>query len=616
MINKFDFLSPPITLFYLEKRTHTSKIGGLLILLLICLCLSYIIYLLYLIVNHRKVTSIFYKKFEYDIGLYYLNSSSIYYFIQFHSIDNESYRYKHAKKYFRIYSYFGNTDFDESYLDKIDHWVYDTCIEGIDNKNLDQSLFQNINNFNSSACLRYFYNSTEKNYYSLDDQKFIWPYLAHGTAQKNNIFLHTTIQKCTNDSSINRLFGDCPSQTEIDEYTTKIVAIFLYLVDNQVDPTNYKNPIQKYIQSITSGVGTVQGYEETYIFYSPLRVRTTEGSILQNTKDLESLYFDSNIKISSPNSELYFKLGRFTHFIQNNIQIYERRYDDIFEILSDIGGIVQCFFYFLYWINYLYNSYIIVSDTNGLFFRVIERRSDSLNGEKFFKKYDNNQNNNLNESSINDLKLYKKSNTIIGSVINKNDSINEEEKSDSNGSKINNEKNIKFNLIKPKKSKRNSFIISLKNNSLIENKNNKIEKNNINNNIYITNKIKELHYHSSNKKVNKLEKRKLIKQNTISFNYDSNVELLKNTLINQTIKISQLFTHRSIKLKKSYSFSGFLKSLCSSKVNNINFLIKYRKCLLSEEHVLRSHINNIVLEKKFSIDKFKNINVDDSLDEI
>jgi len=180
--------------------------------------------------------------------------------------------------------------------------------------------------FNSSACLRYFYNSTEKNYYSLDDQKFMWPYLAHGTAQKNNIFLHTSIQKCTNDSSINKLFGDCPSQTEIDEYTTKIVAIFLYLVDNQVDPTNYKNPIRKYIQSITSGVGTVQGFEETYIFYSPLKVRTTEGSILQNTKDLKSLYFDSHIKISTPNSESYFKLGRFTHFIQNNIQIYERRY--------------------------------------------------------------------------------------------------------------------------------------------------------------------------------------------------------------------------------------------------------------------------------------------------
>jgi hypothetical protein len=144
MINKFDFLSPPITLFYLEKRTHTSKVGGILILLLICLCSCYIFYLLYLIIGHKKVTSIFYKKFEYDIGQYYLNSSSIYYFIQFHSIDDHSYLFNNAKKYFRIYSYFGNTDFEESYLDKVDHWVYDTCRENIDDNNLDKSLFQNI----------------------------------------------------------------------------------------------------------------------------------------------------------------------------------------------------------------------------------------------------------------------------------------------------------------------------------------------------------------------------------------------------------------------------------------------------------------------------------------
>jgi hypothetical protein len=31
---------------------------------------------------------------------------------------------------------------------------------------------------------------------------------------------------------MNELFGDCPPQEEIDEYTTKIVAIFMYLVDN------------------------------------------------------------------------------------------------------------------------------------------------------------------------------------------------------------------------------------------------------------------------------------------------------------------------------------------------------------------------------------------------
>ena len=102
----------------------------------------------------------------------------------------------------------------------------------------------------------------------MEEKGFVWPYLAHGTAQKNNIFLHTSIQKCTNDSIMNEKFGDCPTQEEIDEYTTKIVAIFMYLVDNQVDPTNDRNPIQKYIQSITAGVGSIQTFEESYVLFS------------------------------------------------------------------------------------------------------------------------------------------------------------------------------------------------------------------------------------------------------------------------------------------------------------------------------------------------------------
>ena len=514
MINQLDLLSPPITLFYLEKRTHTSKIGGSFILLLICLCSSYVIYLLYLIFNHKKVTSIFYKKFEYDIGQYFFNSSSIFFFLQFHSMDNESYDYKYASKYVRTYTYFGNSDFDESNLDKIDHWVYDVCIEGVDNKNLDPNLFKNINNFGSSGCLKYYYNSKTRNYYSIGDKEFAWPYLAHGTAQKDNIFFHTSIQKCTNDSIINKIFNDCPPQEEIDEYTTKIVAIFLYLIDNQVDPTNYNQPIQKYIQSITSGVGSVEAFEETYVFYSPLKVRTKENSIFETNNDLESFYFDSNIKISTPNSEKYFKYARFTHFIQNNIQIYERRYYDFFEILSDIGGIIQCIFNIFYWVNYFYNKYIIVSDTNKLFFSIIEKRADSLNGEKL-KKINVYNKYNLNDSSFNDLNEDKKPNTIIGNIINKYDTCHKtiEEKNESNNSSNNNMQNkedkannIKLSVILPRRSKKNiSFINSSSNNEYF------MENQNTNNNIFITNRIKELHYHSSKKKI-KLYRKSEIKK--------------------------------------------------------------------------------------------------------
>ena len=599
MLNKFDLLSPPITLFYLGKRTHTSRIGGSLILLLFVLCSTYLIYLIYLIIGHKQITSIFYKKFQYDLGRYYFNSSSFYFFIQFHSIDNESYQYKYASKYVRTYTYYGNTDFEESNLDKVDHWAYGSCVEGIDNKNIDSSLFQNINNFEGAACLKYYYNSKEKKYYSIEENGYIWPYLAHGTAQKNNIFLHTSIQKCTNDSIMNELFGDCPPQEEIDEYTTKIVAIFMHLVDNQVDPTNYKNPIQKYMQSITTGVGSAQSFEECYVFYSPLKVRTKENSIFDNNKDLESLFFDSNVKLSASNDEKYFKYARFTHFIQNNVQIYERRYDDIFEVLSHIGGIIQCMFNILYWINFFYNRYIIISDTNKLFFSIIEKRADSLNGDKI-KQLNSNKNQKnkslLNDSSIKELKIKPKANTLIENIINKcNYGYNVlKEKNNSFSKDIEEDKNIKNNY----------KINLLHTNESNKNNENENKNNNGNNNIFITNKIKELHYHSSNKKINK----KFNRQRTISFGQeklkaDLNFDLINNNLANQTIKLSQLFANK-IKLKKKYSFLKYIKSICSSKINSVHFLTKYRKGLLSEENFLKSHINNIMVEKHLYLDKY------------
>lgn len=612
MINKLDFLSPPITLFYLERRTHTSKIGGSLILLLVSLCSAYIIYLLFLIIDHRKVTSIFYKKFQYDIGEYFLNASSIFYFIQFHSIDGESFKFEYASKYLRIYSYYGNTEFDEGRLDKIDHWVYGSCIDGVDNKDLDSNLLQNINNFNHSACLRYYYSSSEDKYYLADSSKFKWPFLAHGVAQKNNIFLHTTIQKCTNDSIINKIFGECPTQIEIDDYVSKLQAIFLYLIDNQVDPTNYKHPIQQYIQSITAGIGSNKDYEENYIFYSPLRVRTKEGSIFERNRYLESLYFDSNVKLSSPNVEKYFKLSRFTHFLQNNIQIYERRYDDITEILSNLGGIIQCIFNIFYWINYFYNKFIVLSDTNSLFFSNLVKRANTLTGEKFNGKI-NILNNNLNESCVNGLQEESKSNTIIGNLPSRKYNDNEinilKEEDDK-------KENLHYNIYKYNKVP--SYQIShFKNNTFKEHRINSININNNTSNIFVINRNKELHYHTCKKANINISKNIGPRKNSIQdkIKSDLNIDRLKNNLANQTIRLSQ-YLNNNIQLSKSYSFFGFLKSILNKKKNNnINFIIKYRKRLLSEEHVLKSHINNIILEKKLSVDKYQNININESFND-
>ena len=79
-----------------------------------------------------------------------------------------------------------------------------------------------------------------------------------------------------------------------------------------------------------------------------------------------------------------------------------------------------------------------------------------------------------------------------------------------------------------------------------------------NNNILITNKTKELRYHTSNKKINK----KFNSQKTISFSQkklkaDLNLDLIDNNLANQTMKLAQLFSNK-IKLKKNIHFLSIL----------------------------------------------------------
>jgi len=382
MINRLDFLSPPITLFHLERRTHTSKVGGSLVILMFMLCSLFIYLLVSEITAHKKMTTIFHKKFEFEAGLYSFNSSSIFHFIQIFSADSGGYFDKYDSKYIRAYTTYVHSNFSSSSLDLYDHWVFDSCRKDIDDKDLEPYLFDNIENFTNGVCIRYYFNSTEKKYYSVEDKGFSWPYLEHGTSQRKNIYLTTIIQKCSNNSIINKIFGMCPPQKEIDDYLSKYFAIYLYFTDMQVDPTNYTRPLQKYFEIISSGIGNSKTFVENYLHFSPLRLKTNIGSIIGSSFVINSFLFDSNRKGTGLNNEENFTIVKYYHLMQNTAQIYERKYNNIFDILSEIGGVVQFIFYIFYWINFSYNRYTIAYDTNNLFFTV-RAENNGINGLKF-----------------------------------------------------------------------------------------------------------------------------------------------------------------------------------------------------------------------------------------
>ena len=77
---KLDFLSPPISLYFNNKRTHISKISGFLVIIMVSIIATYSFIILYNVLNHLNVISLIYKKFEWEAGYYPMNSTQFFYF--------------------------------------------------------------------------------------------------------------------------------------------------------------------------------------------------------------------------------------------------------------------------------------------------------------------------------------------------------------------------------------------------------------------------------------------------------------------------------------------------------------------------------------------------------
>ena len=631
-LQKIDFLSSPVSLYFNNKRTHTSKISGILVIIFLLSCISYSSILLYNLINHLDAITLIYKKFEGEAGYYGMNTSSLFHFFQIFSSKNGGYFDKYNSTFIRIYLTYAHYNLESFHLEDIDHWVFDECREGIDNKDINKDLFLNIANFTNSACIRFYYNINKKQYFSLGDEEFKWPFLEHGSSRKDNIFLKTQIEKCRNDSIITKALGECSSEESIEEYISKYDGFFMYLLDNSVDPTNYTNPFQQYFQIITSKISKSLTFVENYINFSPVRVRTKVGQLFGKYSDINSFFFDSRRKsiVESDNRILL----KYYYLMQNNINVYERRYNGYLDILSSIGGTIQLFFYFFFIINYIINKYIIIMDTNHFFYE-IENSSNEENKNKSSKnkKIDpfksieqnfigKNSNNNKLKMSIysfnlsyknpldsetkefdsekneNLLKIQFKTEKYI-KKLKKNNTNNESSSNISNESfkmkKINlvNQKFNSLNNIKERNwnSYRNKELNSDISSQTTKN-NKRMSKDDINN----TNINYKSHLFANSGYIFKDNNNFTLKFRP-SFKMSNLEEVLKNKKINKDMLI------RSKYFEKKFSLLYFL--FCTNKrkedFKNLYSLVLFRRKILSENFIFHQYIINLLLGQKCGI---------------
>ena len=659
ILKNLDYLSPKISLFFYGRRRHSAFLGGILTILMLLSCLTYIFYLCLDVCRHNISTFQYYRHLFKDPGVYLFNNTDgIFHFFQFYNPKNKSYNGKFNSKYIRFFM----TSISDEYknnpnlLSENDHWVYDNCRDRIDNEYIDDDIFINTS-FEYGICLRYYYNKIDKKYYPIEDSNnFVYPHLAN-IELNMNYSIATIIEKCDNNSILTEALGVCADENDIEDYLKDNYGLNFNVLEHEINPENYTNQIYYFIYGISSILQTSKITEHNIIFV-PLKTDIRGGLLLPKRKQKLTYsfydYYKRDEEINAKNDKI---LSIYNFCLSPAGYVFRGDYETIYDCFPKMGGIIQLIYYLFFGINFFYNRFTIINDTKRLFFQLnnnerVNRNIQILHFSKAVNSlrrvsskvvYRLKDKDKKKSSSMEPYNSYSNSNCNIFKRLAKNIS-------DTNLKRyfdVDNSRNLSLfpslnNLNQFKQNdnsndnqeiKKSRNLISREDlcSSFVENKsksegNKKNENKNINNLksdkspnfqipdiIHINNAVRKLSVQNGivSSKIEKIEINDNEKSRSVT---DEDIIYLK-------ILFQKYFQHKKRtfiyekttieEVNKFFSFKKYIYSpFCNKRAKRYHYVMdKFRVKLLSEEHFFRTHNYLYLFEKCFDLQESKKIDI-------
>ena len=395
--------------------------------------------------------------------------------------------------------------------------------------------------FNSSICIKQYYDSEDRQYYDRNNRKFVWPALRHGVLNKDNNIYTILIEKCSQDT-LDLIAGKgyyCKKESEISQNIQDGWFINLNILDNFIDIKDYKEPIKKYLTTYSYDLYN-NYYYEAQLSFCFNKVKNQEGVIIRSSKTTNTYDIDDIKSVLHPlNKKDEIVYASFQLQLNNLGKIFERKYTNLLDVFARIGGFSKIVKTVAKLLIKYYNQYRVLLDTKLLISTLYldeNEKEKNLREKKEIKLKKNDTNNNLdNDTTISQLNKESNNNSIT----------------DINNDKANND---------------------IKNDNLIDN------------NININQNIQ-----------NYLDKNKYPFDNERKPNEFLNNNNLKKSEESEEKSEESLFVEKN----KYFSYCSYVchKFSCKKKYQHYKIYDKFRTKILSEEQIIKNHIITYNLSK-------------------
>ena len=451
-LRNFDYLSPGVTFYYKGNLAHTSIFSGIFSIIVFIGLIILAIYFSLDIIEKKNPNAFYYHSFIEDAGTFKINTTSLFHYVKIEAISRGI--STNEKFDFTKFNIIGTHSFVVNFLVQeqrgviftIPHWIYGLC-DKKQLKNLDIILPNDEEYFEEYACIKKYYDETDKKYYEIGEPKFVWPEIAYGTYNEKNKLYGVYIKRCDN-KLINEILGEgyqCKTDSEIENYYNSESSIIMHFnfINYFIDALDYLNPKKPFFFKVENNIHK-EGYSINNLNINPVLVRTHNGLVFDNIEEEISYTFDRDDIQESANGNL---IMCYIFFLKNTVEYYERTYKRIQEVISSIGGINQFITLFAVYLNLIYNKYIVLDDTRILL-------HSSIYTEKYLEKKKALMLKNITDEKKDKTKNNFQSTNVLEEKSKSKTEINNKKTRNNNRIKGNNEKHINStysNIIKKDK---------------------------------------------------------------------------------------------------------------------------------------------------------------------